>query len=180
MGLDLTRRCGLEDRVNHVHADFLTTEQVFSDFDVVVSWFVFLHIPQRDRLLARCREALLPGGYLYVDDFHEIDRLTSEERESLAVNVFCEWLPSFTLFGTQCESAGFESVQVTDATAAGITFAAERIRDWRETRTRQIGVHGEAVTDGLDHFYQAVDDLFQGVHFGLAHLLARKPSSTGH
>ena len=177
VGLDLSRRSGLADRVHHVHADFLTTEEVFNDFDAVVSWFVFLHIPKRDQLLARCFDALRPGGYLYVDDFHEIDSLTSAERESLAVNVFCEWLPDLALFGTQCEAAGFEDVEVTDATAAGITFATNRIQHWRETRTHQIGVHGEAVTDGLDYFYQAVDDLFQGGHLGLAHLLGRKPDA---
>ena len=176
VALDLTRRCGMEDQVHHVHADFLNPGRVFSGFDAVVSWFVFLHIPERERLLARCLEALRPGGYLYVDDFHEIERLTPEERQSLAVNVFCEWLPSFTQFRTQCQAAGFESVQVTDATPAGVTFAADRIRHWRETRARQIDVHGEAVTDGLDHFFHAVDVLFQGGHLGLAHLLARKPS----
>ena len=176
VALDLTRRCGMEDQVHHVHADFLNPGRVFSGFDAVVSWFVFLHIPEREPLLARCLEALRPGGYLYVDDFHEIERLTPEERQSLAVNVFCEWLPSFTQFRTQCEAAGFEGVQVTDATPAGVTFAADRSRHWRETRARQIDVHGEAVTDGLDYYFHAVDVLFQGSHFGLAHLLVRKPS----
>ena len=176
---DLTRRCGLAHRVQHIHADFLETEQVFADFDVVVSWFVFAHIPERDRLLARCRRALRPGGYLYVDDFHEIGRLTPEERRSLAINVLCEWLPDLELFRTQCEEAGFEAVEVSDATAPGAVFAEERICHWRETHERQRRVHGQPVFDGLAHFYQAVHELFQGGHYGIAHLLARNPQRSG-
>ena len=107
-------------------------------------------------------------------DFHEIGHLTDEERQSLAVNVFCEWLPSLTLFRTQCEDAGFETVEVTDITAAAVDFAKERINHWRATHKRQIAVHGEEIFDGLAHFFQAVHELYQGGHFGLAHLLARK------
>ena len=175
VAVDLTRRCGLEDQVHHVNANFLDPEETFTDFDAVVSWFVFLHIPQRERLLTLCRDALRPGGYLYVDDFHEIGRLTDEERQSLAVNVFCEWLPSLTLFRTQCEDVGFETVEVTDITAAAVDFAKERINHWRATREHQITVHGEEIFDGLEHFFQAVRELYQGGHFGLAHLLAKKP-----
>ena len=172
---DLTRRCGLAHRVQHIHADFLETELVFADFDVVVSWLVFAHIPERDRLLARCRGALCPGGYLYVEDFHEIGRLTPEERRSLAVNISTEWLPDLELFRTQCEEAGFETVEVRDATAPSVDFAEERFCHWRETRERQIRVHGQPVFDELAHFYQAVHQLFQGGHYGIAQLFARNP-----
>ena len=172
---NLTRRCGLAHRVQHIHADFLETEQVFADFDVVVSWFVFAHIPERDRLLARCRRALRPGGYLYVDDFHEIGRLTPEERRSLAIDISTEWLRDLELFRTQCEDAGFEAVEVSDTTAPGVAFAEERLCRWRETHERQIRVHGQPVFDELTHFYQAVHELFQGGHYGIAHLLARNP-----
>lgn len=175
VAVDLTRRCGLEGQVHHVNADFLDPGEIFADFDAVVSWFVFLHIPQRELLLTLCREALRPGGYLYVNDFHEIGRMSDEERHSLAVNVFCEWLPSFTLFRTQCEDGGFEAVEVTDITPAAVDFAEERINDWRATRARQIAVHGEEIFAGLAHFFQAVHKIYQGGHFGLANLLARKP-----
>ena len=174
VALDLTRRCGLDHAVRHVNANFLNSEEHYSNYDVVVSWFVFLHIVERDRLFARCWDALRPGGYLYVDDFHEIGQLTAKERSSLAVNVYCEWLPSIELFAEQCEQAGFVSVQVSDNTAAGITFANDRIDHWRDTRVRQIEVHGAEITAGLDHFFCAVNELFQGGHFGLARLLARK------
>lgn len=175
VALDLTSRCGLDHLVHHINADFLDSSKPYSDFDVVVSWFVFLHIAEREHLLSRCREALRPGGYLYVDDFHELGQLTAEERQSLAVNVFCEWLPNLELFATQCEQAGFVSVQVSDNTPAGVKFAMERIHHWQATRPHQIAVHGAEVTDGLEYFFRAVHDLFQGGHFGLARLLARNP-----
>ena len=160
--------------MHHVNADFLDSQTHYSDYDAVVSWFVFLHIAERERLLAKCWSALRPGGYLYVDDFHEIGQLTPPERRSLAVNVYCEWLPSIELFAEQCEEAGFGHLQVSDNTLAGVKFAKDRIDHWRDTRARQIKVHGAEVTDGLDFFFHAVDELFQGGHFGLARVLARK------
>ena len=174
VAFDLTRRCRLDDLVHHIHADFLDPKASFADFDAVVSFFVFLHIPERRRLLSRCQAALRPGGHLYVDDFHEIGRLTAEEHQSLAVNVFCEWLPDLERLRTQSEEAGFEAVEATDFTPAGVGFATQRICTWRATRPRQMAVHGETLTQSLDHFFEAVHRLFRGGHFGLARMSARK------
>lgn len=155
-------------------ADFLSDELELGQYDTVVSWFVFLHTADRAALLSRCMDCLRPGGFLYVNDFHEIDTLTSEEKHSLEVDVFCNWLPSIELFHQQCAQAGFASVETVDKTAAAIEFARDRESAWDETRERQMKVHGQAVTDGLEHFFGAVHRLFQGGHFGVVDVLAQK------
>jgi 2-polyprenyl-3-methyl-5-hydroxy-6-metoxy-1,4-benzoquinol methylase len=136
VAVDLTRRCGLEHKVHHVCADFLSDELELGQYDTVVSWFVFLHIADRSALLSRCMDCLCPGGFLYVNDFHEIDTLTSEEKHSLEVDVFCNWLPSIELFHQQCAQAGFASVETVDKTAAAIEFTRDRESAWDETRER--------------------------------------------
>ena len=176
VAVDLTRRCGLEHKVHHVHANFLEDDLDLGNFDSVVSWFVFLHISDRESLLRRCRESLRPGGALYVDDFHEIGTLSAEERQALKVDVFCDWLPSIERFRQQCEQAEFDAVETFDVTLAAIKFAADRDRAWKETRERQVAVHGEAVVDGLGHFFGVVHRLFQGGHYGAVRVLARNPN----
>ena len=178
VAVDLTQRCGLEHKVHHVCADFLNNELELGQYDAVVSWFVFLHISDRAALLSRCMDCLRPSGFVYVNDFHEIGTLTSEEKRSLEVDVFCDWLPSIELFRQQCVQAGFASVETVDKTAAAIEFARDRESAWNETCERQMRVHGRAVTDGLEHFFGAVHRLFQGGHFGVVDVLAQKPKAS--
>ena len=172
--LDLTRRCGLDGRVNHVCADFLGSD-ARDEYDVIVSWLAFLHIPDRERLLARCLEALKPSGVMFVEDFHEIDTFTDRERTQLAADVYCEYLPSLEEFGTQCEAAGFTDVEPQDATNDATSFASERARAFMASRERHVRVHGVKIADGLQHFFTVIAELFNGGHFGLGRVLARKP-----
>ena len=171
---DLTRRCGLDHLVEHVCTDFLASTDEAS-YDVIVSWLAFLHIPDRDTLLRRCVDALKPGGVLFVEDFHEIDRFTDEERRQLLADVYCAYLPSLTEFGHQCRQAGFEKVDAVDLTKAAIEYSVERAKVFIENRERHIRVHGKEIADGLQHFFSVVGELFEGGHFGFGSVLATKP-----
>ena len=53
----LTRRCGLAERVAHRCGNIL--DGVGSRHDALVSWLTFLHIAERPALYARCFDALL-------------------------------------------------------------------------------------------------------------------------
>ncbi len=59
---DLTRRCGLSERIEHVCGDVLEYSPGDLQFDVIVSWLAFFHIEQRQELLARCKNYLKPSG----------------------------------------------------------------------------------------------------------------------
>ena len=37
------------------------------NFDCIVSWLVFLHIPAKAELYKKCAESLKPGGRIYVE-----------------------------------------------------------------------------------------------------------------
>src|SRR5215472_8229775 len=58
---DLTRRCGLDDRVTHVCGDALSYPHPAATFNAVVSWLAILHIPDRRLLITRLAGALHPG-----------------------------------------------------------------------------------------------------------------------
>ena len=68
-GRSLTARCGLEDRVRHVAGDVLAAALDGGGFDGIMSFLVFLHIPDRKRLFDICHAALKPGHAMYIEDF---------------------------------------------------------------------------------------------------------------
>ncbi|MGI9303535.1 MAG: SAM-dependent methyltransferase, partial [Gammaproteobacteria bacterium] len=59
---ELTRRCGLAEKIDHVCGDILKGPPGDAQFDALVSWLTFLHIPQRETLYAQCYKALAPGA----------------------------------------------------------------------------------------------------------------------
>ena len=64
IGVDLTRRTGLADRVTHVCGDALTHDFADGSFDAVVSFLAIVHIPDRPRLFDRLARALRAGRRL--------------------------------------------------------------------------------------------------------------------
>jgi hypothetical protein len=53
-------------------------------------------------------------------------------------------------------------------------FTAERLHLFRANRSRNLKIHGEAVTEGLDDFYATVAGLFERDVLGGARILARR------
>ena len=68
VGLDLTRRSGLADRVTHLCGDALEQPLSPQAFDAVISFLAIVHIPHRPALMKRVRDALRPGGQCYIED----------------------------------------------------------------------------------------------------------------
>ena len=64
IGVDLTRRTGLADRVTHVCGDALAEPLPDAGFDAVVSLLAIVHIPERARLFRRLARALRSGRRL--------------------------------------------------------------------------------------------------------------------
>ena len=169
---DLTRRCGLGDQVEHVCGDALDIEPAGAPFDAVVSWLTFLHIPERDRLLNRCRRWLRPGGKLFIEDFHARRAFDESERRALAEDVYCRDLPAADGYRDQLRAAGFESVAFDDRTGEWTAFVAERERRFAADAARFRRLHGDAAFEALAHFYATMRRLFAGGGLGGARIVA--------
>jgi sarcosine/dimethylglycine N-methyltransferase len=158
---DLTARCGLGDRIRHVCGDILDGD-ARGPFDGIISMLCMLHIPDKPRLFAACRAALRPGRAMYIEDFAAARRLTSQETESLAVNVQANDLPEPAAYRAHLHEAGFSDVELEDVTAEWQQFSARRLAAARADRAANQALHGPAIVAGLEDFYAAVDDLWQG------------------
>ncbi|MDP1701480.1 MAG: methyltransferase domain-containing protein [Aestuariivirga sp.] len=157
---ELTARCGLSSRVEHVCGNILDGALTES-YDVIISFLCFLHIPDRAKLFAACRAALKPGGVMYIEDFGKPRPLSADEVRALSVKVQCAGLPGRAEYESHLATAGFADVSMTDVTAAWKDFTASRLAMFRAARARNIEVHRQEIVDDLDDFYGAVAQLFQ-------------------
>ena len=170
---DLTNRCGLTQRVEHVCGDVLDYSPGDLRFDVIVSWLAFFHIEQRQELLARCKSWLKPSGGLFVEDLFARSKFTSDEQEDLDVILFSRYLPSRDVYEEDFRDAGFSGIHATDMSEDWRRFTHERYESFCENRQRQESVHGKELVAGLDSFYGAVARLFSGGHLGGIRLVAK-------
>lgn len=170
----LTRRCGLAGRISQRCGNILDGAPQGSPFDAILSFLVFLHIEDRDRLFDVCRQSLKPDGSMYIEDFVLRQVPSAEERHSLEVKVLCPYLPDAETYQKHLREAGFEIEDFDDMTESWRDFTADRLQAFRENRNRNLKIHGEAITDGLDDFYATVAGLFERGVLGGARILARR------
>jgi len=168
VGAGLTARCGLQDRVAHVCGDVLDGPLDGGGFDVLISYLVFLHIPDRARLFATCRAALRPGGRIFTEDFTKRREPTAEDWAALEEKVLCPYLPSAEEYAAQLEAAGFADLALEDMSRSWTEFTAERHAAFAAARPRHQEIHGPEITAGLADFYGTVAGLYgRGVLGGL-------------
>lgn len=157
---DLTARCGLSSRVEHVCGDILDGGMA-KNYDAIISFLCFLHIPDKAKLFAACRAALKQGAPMYIEDYGKPRDLFSDEIEALSEKVQCPGVPRPEEYEAHLVASGFADVQVNDVTSDWTDFTTTRLAMFRAARARNIDVHGADIVDGLDDFYSTVANLFQ-------------------
>lgn len=171
----LTQRCQLGDKINHLQGDFLVDNMPDDQYDAIVSWLVFLHIPERKKLFNRCLSATRSGGKLFIEDFSKRSEFTKQEKDDLAQKVYCTYVPTAQEYATHLEDAGFKDVQVTDMTNQWREFVSGRLQMFRDQRERNLRVHGAEIADGLEDFYSTVSNLYDGGNLGGIRIVATRP-----
>ncbi len=171
----LTARCGLDTNISHLNGDVLDGGMVGKDFDGLMSFLVFLHIPDRTNLLKVCHGALKPSGNVFIEDITKLREPTTAQWSDLREKVLCSYLPTLDEYVAQLEAAGFVDVEAEDMSASWNAFTSERFAAFQERRPRNIEIHGEAVTDGLEDFYGTVSGLYDEGVLGGIRIWGRKP-----
>ncbi len=176
---ELTKRCQLSHLVTHSMGNILDCElENLGDgpgsFDGIVSFLVFLHIPDKKGLLEVCSKMLKSGGSIFVEDFYCVSPFSDAEIDSLQRDVFCQGLPTREEYIAHTEAAGFCNVQFIEKTTEWKRYVTERLDNFKANNERFISVHGEPTYEGLLHFYSAVAGLFVGGNLGGVCLIAKK------
>ncbi len=175
LATDLTRRCGLSDRVEHVCTDVHDYSPGDSEFDAIVSWLALFHIEQRDRLLSQCMAWLKPSGRVFVEDLYARGAPTPAEEEDLTVTLYSRYLPDIETYASDYRHAGFLNLQIDDLSENWRQFTHDRYLAFCSDRQRHEQIHGAVIVNGLESFYAAVDRLFSGGNLGGLRLTGQKP-----
>jgi cyclopropane fatty-acyl-phospholipid synthase-like methyltransferase len=170
----LSQRCGLSDRINHLEGDFLDYDWGEQRFDAVVSWLALYHIPNREKLLGQCHKLLKSGGKFYTEDLCSRGQFSPEELQGLEDDLYAISLPDTNDYLNDLRQAGFEIEYFEDMSDNWSEFTRTRLASYRADHQRQVRVHGEATVAALEEFYSAVNKYFQSGKLAGVRLLARK------
>lgn len=110
----LTERVGLSDRVSFVRGDAVNLQFDDGGFDAAISQEAFLHIPDKEALLANCRRVIKPGGRLGFTDWILRGKLSKAVQTNLREVFAAVGLVASDRYLALLESAGFSQVQFED------------------------------------------------------------------
>jgi sarcosine/dimethylglycine N-methyltransferase len=175
IGVDLTKRSGLDQLVTHVCADALTYPYPDAAFDPIVSWLAILHIPDRPRLCARLARALRSGGGCYVEDLCMRAPFAADDLRDLREVVYGISVTSIEDYPKDFRSAGFIAVTTADLTGDWAPYAADRLAKWRANHVPYARVHGEGAYAAQEKFYAVIARLYRSGSLGGVRLIAHVP-----
>ena len=178
LAVDLTKRCGLAEKVIHVCGDFLTQNWREKKFDAIVSWLSLYHIPEREILLKKCFDLLKLNGFFYTEDLISKRPLSKDDLSRVLLEIYGRYLPDYKTYISDVEKVGFNIVSCQDMSDEWTKFTNKRTISYSKNRDRQVRIHGKEIVNNLNSFYSFVDQYFSNGKLGGIRILAQKNPNT--
>jgi len=171
---DLTKKCGLSNKVNHICGDILDYDFKNQTFDAVVSWLTLYHIDNHEILLKKLFDLLNPNGFFYSEDITSRINLSDADLKEIKKEIYGIHLPYFDKYISNLEQNGFKLIFSEDMSSSWADFTKERIKKYNSEKERNIRVHGKEVYDSLNLFYNFVGQYFSNGKLGGIRVIAKK------
>ena len=171
---DLTKKCGLSNKVNHICGDILDYDFKNQTFDAVVSWLTLYHIANHEILLKKLFDLLNPNGFFYTEDITRRINLSSADLKEIKKEIYGIHLPYFDNYISNLEQNGFKLIFSEDMSSSWTDFTKERIKKYNSEKERNIKVHGKEVYKSLNSFYNFVGQYFSNGKLGGIRVIAKK------
>jgi len=171
---DLTKKCGLSNKINHICGDILDYDFKNQTFDAVVSWLTLYHIANHEILLKKLFDLLNPNGFFYTEDITSRINLSDADRKEIKKEIYGIHLPYFDNYISNLEQNGFKLIFSEDMSSSWADFTKERIKKYNSEKERNIRVHGKEVYDSLNLFYNFVGQYFSNGKLGGIRVIAKK------
>jgi len=171
---DLTKKCGLSNKVNHICGDILDYDFKNQTFDAVVSWLTLYHIANHEILLKKIFDLLNPNGFFYTEDITSRINLSDADRKEIKKEIYGIHLPYFDNYISNLKQNGFKLIFSEDMSSSWTDFTKERIKKYNSEKERNIRVHGKEVYDSLNSFYNFVGQYFSNGKLGGIRVIAKK------
>ena len=177
---DLTKKCGLSNKVNHICGDILDYDFKNQTFDAVVSWLTLYHIANHEILLKKLFDLLNPNGFFYTEDITSRINLGDADRKEIKKEIYGIHLPYFDNYISNLEQNGFKLIFSEDMSSSWTDFTKERIKKYNSEKERNIKVHGKEVYESLNSFYNFVGQYFSYGKLGGIRVIAKKKLATSY
>ena len=171
---DLTKKCGLSNKINHICGDILDYDFKNQTFDAVVSWLTLYHIANHKILLKKLFDLLNPNGFFYTEDITSRINLSDADRKEIKKEIYGIHLPYFDKYISNLEQNGFKLIFSEDMSSSWTDFTKERIKKYNSEKERNIRVHGKEIYDNLNSFYNFVGQYFSNGKLGGIRVIAKK------
>jgi sarcosine/dimethylglycine N-methyltransferase len=173
---ELTRRVGLEDRVQVISGNVLDVPLEDGSVDAVVSQEALLHVPDKFKALKEAVRILKPGGRFAFTDWVMHRPLSADEAEDMWRGIAAQTLQSIDGYRASLVKAGFQVVSIEDLTDLWGTVLEERLAMYQKlhVETKRAGT-----PSGDEAFYQSYARLVAYVKarvLGGGRFTAEKPS----
>lgn len=174
----LTERSNLSSKVHHIAGNFLTVAQHLQEntYQSIVSWITILHFNKQERieLFKHSHRLLKLNSFFYLEDFIKIGNITNEESQILEHDVYCKYLPTLDEYKSNLIDLNFQIIKIINLTNDWKLFTKQRLELFQQNKKNLIQIHGEDIYNGLQYFYQAIVQLFQGQNVGGIRIIAIK------
>ena len=171
---DLTKKCGLSNKVSHICGDILDYDFKNQTFDAVVSWLTLYHIANHEILLKKLFDLLNPNGFFYTEDITSRINLSDADLKEIKKEIYGIHLPYFDKYISNLEQNGYKLIFSEDMSSSWTDFTKERIKKYNSEKERNIRVHGKEVYDNLNSFYNFVGQYFSNGKLGGIRVIAKK------
>lgn len=170
----LTRRVGLDSRVEFKQGD--ATAMPFADaaFDAVVSQEAWCHIPDKRSLIAECVRVVRPRCVIAFTDIVSLARMDPEEERRLLAEMLIPRPPLVREYTQLLGEASCAIEQSIDLSDKWIAILMARLQMYRSLRDTTIAKFGEARYLEYDRAYSHFVGLFVKRKLGGFRVAARK------
>ena len=171
---DLTKKCDLDKKVNHLCGDIINYKWKNNKFDIIVSWLALYHIKKHNKLLKNCFNLINKNGYFFAEDIICQTKLNNETLSQLSTDLYANHLQTHEDYLNDLEKMGFKIIYHKNMTDKWAKFVNKRKKNYFDNKNRNIRVHGQKTFDNMNYFYNVVDKYFKSKKIGGIKVIAQK------
>ncbi|MEM7532332.1 MAG: methyltransferase domain-containing protein [Chloroflexota bacterium] len=170
----LTGRVGLAEQVTFSQGD-VTKLEMPGRFDAVISQEAFLHIPNKEKLLAVCFAMLRHGGRLGFTDWTAASTLTTMHRQRFATTFAAERILSIDEYHALLADTGFVDIQTDDLSAQWREILHGRLEMFRSLESETVRRFGQVRHDTYITNYEFFVERIDAGDLGGVRVIVKRP-----
>ena len=173
---ELNKQCNMQAKVEISQGDFLnfTTSK---GYDRIISYLVFLHIQEKDKIWAQISACLGKKGRFYIEDFISLRKLNSREESLLKSAVGAQGIQDLDSYLQGIKRQGLAITACQDLSKLWMTWTKRRLEQYMDNLSAKTQLHGDEGAKHMLEFYQVVAKLFADGAVGGIAVYGYKPLS---